>query len=423
MEDYNRLISSRILDGYEGMLDTVPQPQMLGGKRMRNFVLPASTEYDYPGTLSVGTMDGKYAETLGGSFFKDFNQGFPMEDLAGGAMCGGMEGGAYYIGADGKAHSTNQIGNPRRIGGKKPKINKRLLGNVLKVATKTGTTLGKPFEKTIQINPFTFGYDIGHDIIGPEIVHAMGRETEEEYNARKAREAQQSKGGKIPKGLKKFGKIAAPVAKDVGMALAKEAIKEGVKSAAKSGGRRKRSVLKSVGKVLKSVGKVAAPIAEDVFKDVILPEGKKALRDYIRNSMKSSGEYDGEPVYAEEVAYGKGRKPRMPKMVGTDPRTYTPAHLLAEGGALIRDDPSQFHSSVYPPALASYAHSFPRGKDAYGRGIPRYSKSPISKPFTAVKKATGGARSARGAIVSEVMKKHGLSLAEASKFVKEKGLY
>jgi hypothetical protein len=133
----------------------------------------------------------------------------------------------------------------------------------------------------------------------------------------------------------------------------------------------------------------------------------------------------GQPVYAEEVAYGKGRKPKMPKkmMVGTDPRTYTPAHLLAEGGALIKNNPAEFHSSVYPPALASYAHSFPKGKDAYGRGLPRYSKSPISKPFTAVKKATGGARSARGAIVAEVMKKHGLSLAEASKFVKEKGLY
>jgi hypothetical protein len=36
----------------------------------------------------------------------------------------------------------------------------------------------------------------------------------------------------------------------------------------------------------------------------------------------------------------------------------------------------------------------------------------------------GGARGgARGAIVKEVMAKHGLSLPEASKFVKEHGLY
>jgi len=400
MEDYYRLISSRILDGYEGMLDTVPQPQMLGGKRMRNYVLPASTEYDYPATLAVGPMDGKTPATLGGAFFRDFNQGFPMEDLTGGAT---------YIGADGRVHSTPQpAGNPRRIGGK----NKRLVGNVLKVATKTGTSLGKPFEKTVQVNPFTLGYDVGHDVIAPEIIHAMGRETEEEYNARKAREAQQANGGKIPKGLKKFGKIAAPVAKDIAMSAAKEGIKQGVKSAATSGGRRKRSALKSVGKVLSSVGKELAPVAKEVFRDVIVPEGKKALREYIKNAMKPSaeGEYSGEVAYAEPV--GKGRKPKMMKrIIGSDPRTYTPVHLTAQGGVLIRNEPAEFHSSVYPPALASYTAQMPRGKDAYGRGR---AKLP----------ASGAKRnSARGAIVAEVMKKHGLSLAEASKFVKEKGLY
>lgn len=415
MEDYNALISAKVLDSYEAMLDKVPQPTMFGGKRMRNFVLPGSTDYDYPGSLSVGRMDGQHPQTLSEDFYRDFGDGFPT-----GSLQGGMCGGAVYIGKDGQVHSTGVL-PPRHIGGK---LNKRLLGNVLKVATKTGTALGKPFEKTIQVNPFTFGYDIGHDIIGPEIVHAMGRETEEEYNARKAKEAAAAKGGKVPKGLKQFGKIAAPIAKDIGKTLAKEGIKEGVKYLAKSnsapaGGRRKRGVLKSVGKALGAVGKELAPVAKDVFHDVIVPEGKKALRDYIRNSLKAKPTDDNNSA---NVAYGMGRKPRgrPPKMmVGADPRTYTPQHLLAQGGALIRDDPSQFHSSVYPPALASYT----AGRDAYGRGFPRYSKSPISKPFTAVKKATGGARSARGAIVAEVMKKHGLTLAQASKFVKEKGLY
>jgi hypothetical protein len=134
---------------------------------------------------------------------------------------------------------------------------------------------------------------------------------------------------------------------------------------------------------------------------------------------------------------GRGRKPKV--MVGADPRTYTPQHLMAQGaglkdlvktnkkalglmaqpkkavnalsqgGVLIRDDPAQFHSSVYPPALESYAKQMPKGKDAYGRG-----REAAPKP-----KRTN----ARGAIVAEVMKKHGLSLAEASKYVKEKGLY
>jgi hypothetical protein len=331
MDDYNALISAKILDGYEGMIDTVPQPQMLGGKRMRNFVLPASTEYDYPGTLSVGTTDGKYAQTLGGAFFRDFNKGFPMEDLAGGASHCEMEGGAYYIGADGKVHSSGQIpiGMPRRVG------------------------------------------------------------------------------GRVPKALRDIGKVAAPIAKDLAMVAAKEGIKEGVKSYAKSGGRRRRksNILKSVGKVMGSVGRELAPVARDVFHDVIVPEGKKALRDYIRESLKAK------PSEASnETAVGKGRKPRMTKkmMMGADPSTYTPQHLLAEGGVLIRNEPGEFHSSVYPPALASYAHSFPKGKDAFGRG-----RDP-AKPKRS---------NARGAIVKEVMSKYGLSLPEASKFVKEKGLY
>jgi hypothetical protein len=365
MEDYNSLIAAKILDGYEGMIDNVPQATMFGGKRMRNFVLPGSTEYDYPGTLSVGTMDGKYANTVGGSFFKDFNQGFPMEDLAGGASHCEMEGGATWIGADGKVHSTPQIGMPRRIGGKVPKA----LRDIGKVAA--------PIAK-----------DVGMALAKEGI-----KEGVKSYAKR---------GGRVPKALRDIGKVAAPIAKDLAMTAAKEGIKEGVKSYAKSGGRRRRksNILKSVSKVMGSVGRELAPVARDVFHDVVVPEGKKALREYIRESLKSK------PSEASnETAVGKGRKPRM---MGADPRTYTPQHLLAEGGALIRDEPSQFHSSVYPPALASYAHSFPRGKDAFGRG-----RDP-AKPKR---------KSARGAIVAEVMKKHGLSLAEASKFVKEKNLY
>jgi hypothetical protein len=372
MDDYNALISAKILDGYEGMIDTVPQPQMLGGKRMRNFVLPASTEYDYPGTLSVGTTDGKYAQTLGGAFFRDFNKGFPMEDLAGGASHCEMEGGAYYIGADGKVHSSGQIpiGMPRRVGGRVPKALRDIGKVAVPVAKDLGMTLAKEGIK--------------------EGVKSYAKS-----------------GGRVPKALRDVGKVAMPIAKDLGMTLAKEGIKEGVKSYAKSGGRRRRksNILKSVGKVMGSVGRELVPVAKDVFHDVIVPEGKKALRDYIRASLKAK------PSEAsDETAVGKGRKPRMTKkmMMGADPSTYTPQHLLAEGGVLIRNEPGEFHSSVYPPALASYAHSFPKGKDAFGRG-----RDP-AKPKRS---------NARGAIVKEVMSKYGLSLPEASKFVKEKGLY
>jgi len=287
MEHYNKLISAKVLDGYEAMLDKVPQETMFGGTRMRNYVLPTSTGTDYPASLSVGRMDGEKPNTLGGEFWKEFGDGFPKGSLQAGGACGG-------------------------------KLN--------------------------------------------------------------------------------IGKLA----KDAGMTLAKEGIKQGVKSLAKGGKRSK--ALKTIGKTLKIVGKEVAPIAKEVVKDVIVPEGKKALRDYIRSSLKAKPS----EASSEEMVVGMGRKPRGKKvMVGTDPRTYTPQQ---QGGVLIRDEPSQFHSSVYPPALASYAHSFPAGKDAYGRG--RDAKPKV-----------GGARGARAAIVKEVMKKHGLSLGAASKYVKEHDLY
>jgi hypothetical protein len=289
----------------------------------------------------------------------------------------------------------------------------------------------------------------------------------------------------MPKGLKQFGKVALPIAKDLGMTLAKEGIKEGVKAYA-TGGKRFNvgKAFKSVGKALKPVGKALAPVAQEVFRDVIVPEGKKALRDYIRNMGRSSGEggeYDGEVVYATPY-YGKGmggskasgmvqalvakkptvnpyqpfsldkvnnpsadlrarygKKPRKPRATKAPaekkprgrPRKQVKGQqsikkfLIEEdtdeeegdegefegagyGGVLIRDMPREFHSSVYPPALASYT----AGRDAYGRGR---AKGGVR---------SGGARGgARGAIVKEVMAKHGLSLPQASKFVKEHGLY
>lgn len=301
MESYNRLISAKVLDGYEAMLENVAQPQMFGGKRMRKFVLPTSTESDYPATLSVGRMDGEKPSTLGGDFWKDFGDGFPT---------GSLQGGKFNIG----------------------------------------------------------------------------------------------------KVFKSVGKELAPVAKDVGKDLVKQGVKQGVKEmmsakpkeGAVAGRRhRRKSFIHSIGKAASSIGKELAPVAKEVFHDVIVPEGKKALKQSIRDSLKAKPK---EGASSDEMIVGKGRRGRPRKVMGANPNTYTPERLLAEGGALLRDAPSEFHSSVYPPALASYAHSFPVASRGSGRDKPKR-------------------KSARGAIVKEVMKKKGLSLGAASKYVKEHNLY
>lgn len=334
MEDYYRLISSRILDGYDEMVGAVPQPQMLGGKRMRKFVLPGNSESDYPGTLSVGRMDGAHPATLGGEFWKDFGNGFPSS-----AEHSIKKGGVVWRDKENVVHSVGQV--PMKMkGGKKSTFLKSV-----------GKTVGKS--------------------------------------------------------LKKAGKEALPVLKEVGMEVlkegkkeaikqGKEAIKQGVKSALSSNsppegagrkrgrpkkvvdeemvGGKKSSFLKSVGKTFKNVAKKSLPVLKEIGMEV----AKEALQ-------QQSGE-------------GGVRK---------------------KAGALLKNVPSQYHSSVYPPALASYIASLPKGHDAYGRG--RDEEDEDEEEEVVEKK--GGARAARGAIVKEIMKKHGLSLPQASKFVKEKGLY
>lgn len=219
---------------------------------------------------------------------------------------------------------------------------------------------------------FGRGFDSGSLAVGKG-----GKREESESESEKESESdEEMSGGKkitaksFLKGLKKFGKSAVPVAKELGMVVAKEGIKEGIKAAAK-GGRRK----------------------------------KAGIRE---------GEYHILPVPKAESTFGKapikrGRKPRMP-----EPRPMKPSMMpMAEGGALLRNDPAEFHSSVYPPALASYNAQMPIGSRGSGR-------APASAPAPAPKaKRT----SARGKIVGEIMKKKGLSLAAASKYVKEHGLY
>jgi len=77
VQEYNEYIKRQLLDAiHRGIVGGLPQPTMFGGKRMRNFVLPSSTEYDYPSSLSVGHLGASQPDMLGGSFWDDFGKGF-----------------------------------------------------------------------------------------------------------------------------------------------------------------------------------------------------------------------------------------------------------------------------------------------------------------------------------------------------------
>lgn len=373
MEDYNRLISSRVLDSYEDMIDTVPQPQMFGGKRMRKYVLPGSTEYDYPGTLSVGRMDGMKPATLAGDFWRDFGDGFPTGSL-------------------------------------QPPIPQAPVGGKF--------SLSKSFKsanKALKSNPVsrTLVKTLAPELAGRAAEYGIGALT----------------------GEPSLGKVAATGAKSATQA----GLKQQGYGRARGGKFRIGKAFKDVNKTLKS-----SPVSRAVVSSVA-PELAGMAAQYGVTGMTDS--------------------PMLGKLASTGAKSATKSGLKQEGygrrgGVMIRNDPSQFHSSVYPPALASYT----AGKDAYGRGrkggsmklfrelgllkgiegapkAPKTAPAPAqphpittSKLYRGIFGAGSGAEmklpksahkryTARGAIVAEVMKKHGMSLPEASRFVKEKGLY
>ena len=187
--------------------------------------------------------------------------------------------------------------------------------------------------------------------------------------------------------MKSVGKALKPVAKVV-KPIAKDILHEYVKSSmsAPSGGRRKKSIFGAIGKELGKAGK-------EVFREVIVPAGKEALKEKLKSGGKRKQSVFGS--IGKELGRA-GKEVFREVIVPAGKEALKEKLKKKEAGALLRNAPAQFQSHSYPKALASY------------------------KPKGVV---TGGARSARGKIVSEVMKKHGLGLGQASKYVKEHNLY
>ena len=101
MDEYNRLIAARILDGYDNLIKKTDQPVMFGSGRPRKFVLPGSTEYDYPSSLSVGTMDNQKPALLSG--VNEFTKSFPVKKR----------------GVKAPVVTAGNVSNPRKVGGAK----------------------------------------------------------------------------------------------------------------------------------------------------------------------------------------------------------------------------------------------------------------------------------------------------------------
>jgi hypothetical protein len=407
MDEYNQLIASHLLDGIErGIIKSTPQPTMFGGKRMRKWVLPGSTEFDYPGTLSVGSLDGNRADTLGGSFWKDFGHGFKTgftgtakalapiavpiakelllakmrgagydDDMEGGMLVGadghgiyhpthmmaeaglsradgremGSEGGYFTIGSRqfGKKHGGAMIG------GEKDEVREwmKTIGSVINPALLVGLGMpgadghgvrkmggATPAEKMLgATNPLLWGYDLGKDVIAPALMKVIP--------PKKGR-------GRMVKG--------SPEAKAYMASI----------RAKKMGGS-------------KSSGFVQRMVAVDQQGDA---EEKEKLEKYRPFDLSAIQDYTTpflSPSQNLRTTYAKKKKGRPVKHATAEEKYQAKllsnklkrqekalakkmAKAQTEGGAMIMNHPGEFHSSTYPPALASYKHQMSVGGSFLG---------------------------------------------------------
>jgi len=79
-------------------------------------------------------------------------------------MSGEASGSGVY--SAGVGEMKRPRGRPRKMDGGKFD----LVGTI----TKIGKKAGEPFDKSIGVNPFTFGYDLGHDVIAPALMKGKG---------------------------------------------------------------------------------------------------------------------------------------------------------------------------------------------------------------------------------------------------------
>jgi hypothetical protein len=67
----------------------------------------------------------------------------------------------YMSGEGVMSAGAKKRGRPRKSGGK---------FDFFKTITDIGKKAGEPFEKSVGVNPFTMGYDLGHDVIAPALM-------------------------------------------------------------------------------------------------------------------------------------------------------------------------------------------------------------------------------------------------------------
>jgi hypothetical protein len=384
MDNYNKHIAEELLRRQMAFIHHTPQPTMFGGVRPRRFVLPYSTEYDYPSSLSVGRVSGRYPDKLDGSFWGD-------------AMEGGMSARAFH----------------------------KSLGKVGKVAVPIGKKLADKEGKKALDKFLSGSGSTSPEYDEDEEVSSSEEEEEEDMEGGMIIEggAQCLEGGKKKYGVSRFVKDLGKISKAVGLKqflkpIAQASTEKAVEKI--RGGRKKYGVsrfVKDLGKISKAVG----------------------LKQFLKPIAQASTEK------AVEKIQGAGRRGR-PRV---KPAVMSMEDLGMEGGkkkygvSRFVKDLDKISKAVgakqflKPIAQALTSKAVEKIKGAGRRGRPRKIGGALLSgedegltgayppQLSTVYKGAGakGGKGARAEIVKKVMKEKGLSLPQASKYVKEHGLY
>jgi hypothetical protein len=484
MESYNAYIARKQLGDVDEMIDNIPQPTMFGGKRFRQFVLPGNNDYTYPSSLAVegsagNTMADEYVkrEPLGsdpstwtpkhlqGGAVMDYVK--PVFDYASpiiqnaikeavvkamqGKLCpkngSGMSGGFGW----------GDIAGPLQdIGREIAPIAKDVAVDMIKDSLKGKGRRGRPkkggdlFDDMAK--PFNAGYNFGYNTLGPAIFGSGHKK-------------HSKKGGfgwgDIAGPIQDIGREIAPIAKDVAVDMIKDSLKgKGRRGRPKKGG----FGWGDIAGPLKDIGRELAPVAKevavDMIKDTIKGKGRRGrpkkggdiIGPWLKKQMESISEpyekivginpfnagydfgynYLG-PAIDKHLSNKKGKGHSKKGGFGwgdiesgfhavdniTRPiaKELLPIAVKAAMGAGRRGRPKK-GGAVYPnPAYAQHA-KYPAYPPNMNRNMLYHTQDVVKGAGRKTRKP-----SARNEIVKKVMREKGLSLPQASKFVKEHGLY
>jgi hypothetical protein len=150
--------------------------------------------------------------------------------------------------------------------------------------------------------------------------------------------------------------------------------------------------------VFKSIGRAAAPIAKDIFHDVIVPEGTRLAKDYVKKKMGGKRIVKGAGFWKD---FGEGFKKGI-KMSNKVASKVLPI------------------ATIFQPELAPFAAASVAADKAMG-GARSGGAAELYPP--AVMGMSGGSRkSQRGELIKQIMAKTGCNLGQASALIKQKKL-